>query len=276
MNRLQNKTCVIIGGGSVGGEITNGLAAAITYAREGADVVIVDLTDEAVTDALVRVRLECADQDMTPQLLGIVGDATDDASMRDAVAQTIERFGKIDVLHNNVGIARMGGPIEQSLEDWQLVLNVNLTSMFITCKHVLPHMLERGSGSIVNIGSVGGMRYIGYNYPSYSATKGAVAQFTQNLAIEYAGRGIRANTVAPGYIDSPMIYRQISDAYDTVEEMVAARDALSPTGKMGDSFDVANAALFLASDEARYINGVCLPVDGGLVQSTVPAATAAV
>jgi len=272
VNRLQNKTCVIIGGGSVGGEITNGLAAAITYAREGADVVIVDLTDEAVTDALVRVRLECADQDLTPQLLGIVGDATDDASMRDAIAQTIERFGKIDVLHNNVGIARMGGPIEQSLEEWQQVLNVNLTSMFITCKHVLPHMLERSSGSIVNIGSVGGMRYIGYNYPSYSATKGAVAQFTQNLAIEYAGRGIRANTVAPGYIDSPMIYRQISDAYDTVEEMVAARDALSPTGKMGDSFDVANAALFLASDEARYINGVCLPVDGGLVQSVAPPA----
>lgn len=271
MNRLENKTCVVIGGGSVGGEITNGLAAAITYAREGADVVIVDLTDEAVTDALVRVRLECADQELTPQLLGVVGDATDDASMRDAIAQTIERFGKIDVLHNNVGIARMGGPIEQSLEEWQQVLNVNLTSMFITCKHVLPHMLERRSGSIVNIGSVGGMRYIGYNYPSYSATKGAVAQFTQNLAIEYAGMGIRANTVAPGYIDSPMIYRQISEAYDTVEEMVAARDALSPTGKMGDSFDVANAALFLASDEARYINGVCLPVDGGLVQSVVTA-----
>lgn len=271
MRRLENKTCLIIGGGSIGGEITNGLAAAITYAREGADVVIVDLTDEAVTDALVRVRLECAEHDASPQLLGIVGDATDEASMRDAVAQTIERFGKIDVLHNNVGIARMGGPIEQSLEEWQQVLNVNLTSMFITCKHVLPHMLERRSGSIVNIGSVGGMRYIGYNYPSYSATKGAVAQFTQNLAIEYAAQGIRANTVAPGYIDSPMIYRQISDAYDTVEEMVAARDALSPTGKMGDSFDVANAALFLASDEARYINGVCLPVDGGLVQSVVTA-----
>ncbi|UBH05425.1 oxidoreductase [Leucobacter sp. Psy1] len=271
MRRLENKTCLIIGGGSIGGEITNGLAAAITYAREGADVVIVDLTDEAVTDALVRVRLECAEHDASPQLLGIVGDATDEASMRDAVAQTIERFGKIDVLHNNVGIARMGGPIEQSLEEWRQVLNVNLTSMFITCKHVLPHMLERRSGSIVNIGSVGGMRYIGYNYPSYSATKGAVAQFTQNLAIEYAAQGIRANTVAPGYIDSPMIYRQISDAYDTVEEMVAARDALSPTGKMGDSFDVANAALFLASDEARYINGVCLPVDGGLVQSVVTA-----
>lgn len=271
MRRLENKTCLIIGGGSIGGEITNGLAAAITYAREGADVVLVDLTDEAVTDALVRVRLECAEHDASPQLLGIVGDATDEASMRDAVAQTIERFGKIDVLHNNVGIARMGGPIEQSLEEWQQVLNVNLTSMFITCKHVLPHMLERRSGSIVNIGSVGGMRYIGYNYPSYSATKGAVAQFTQNLAIEYAAQGIRANTVAPGYIDSPMIYRQISDAYDTVEEMVAARDALSPTGKMGDSFDVANAALFLASDEARYINGVCLPVDGGLVQSVVTA-----
>lgn len=270
MNRLQNKTCLIFGGGSVGGEITNGLAAAIVYAREGANVSIVDLSEDAVRDGLSRIRTECEAPGIDERLLGFVGDATEDASVRNAVERTVARFGRIDVLHNNVGIARMGGPVEQSLDEWNLVMNVNLTSMFLSCKHVLPVMLEQGSGSIVNIGSIGGMRYIGYNYPSYSASKGAVAQFTQNLALEYASRGIRANTIAPGYINTPMIYRQISSAYETVEEMVAARDALSPTGRMGDSFDVANAALFLASDESRYVNGICLPVDGGLVQSAAP------
>ena len=274
MNRLTDKTCIVFGGGSVGGEINNGLAASIVYAREGARVAIVDLNEAAVEGALQRVREECAAAGIdAPELLGVVGNVTDSASVERAVTQTVERFGTIDVLHNNVGIAKMGGPIEQSLEDWNLVMNVNLTSMFLTCKYVLPHMITQGSGSIINIGSVGGMRYIGYDYPSYSATKGAVTQFTQNLALEYAAKGIRANTVAPGYINTPMIYRQISDAYDTVEEMVAARDALSPTGKMGDSFDVAHAALFLASDESRYVNGVCLPVDGGLVQSSAPPAT---
>lgn len=273
MKRLSKKSCIVFGGGSVGGEINNGLAAAITYAREGASVTIVDLSSAAVEGGVERVREECARLGLTPAVLGLVGDVTDESSVKGAVAAAVAEFGTIDVLHNNVGVARMGGPIEQSIEDWKFSLDVNLTSIFLTCKHVLPHMLAQGSGSIINIGSVGGMRYIGYNYPSYSATKGAVAQFTQNLALEYASRGIRANTIAPGYINTPMIYRQISSAYDSVEAMVAARDALSPTGKMGDSFDVANAALFLASDEARYVNGVCLPVDGGLVQSSAPSAT---
>ncbi len=272
MNRLSKKSCIVFGGGSVGGEINNGLAAAITYAREGARVTVVDVSAAAVEGGVQRVRDECAARGLTASVLGIVGDVTDEGSVKRAVDSAIAEFGRIDVLHNNVGVARMGGPIEQTIEDWKFSIDVNLTSIFLTCKHVLPHMLEQGSGSIINIGSVGGMRYIGYNYPSYSATKGAVAQFTQNLALEYAARGIRANTIAPGYINTPMIYRQISSAYDSVEAMVAARDALSPTGKMGDSFDVANAALFLASDESRYVNGVCLPVDGGLVQSSAPRA----
>lgn len=270
MKRLEGKVCLIFGGGSVGGEITNGLAAAITYAREGALVAIVDLSEAAVEDGLARIRQECGAD--SPSLLGLVGNATDEDSVRDTVEQTVQTFARIDVLHNNVGIARMGGPVEQSLDEWNLVMNVNITSMFLTCKYVIPHMLAQGSGSIINIGSIGGLRYIGYNYPSYSASKGAVVQFTQNIALEYAAHGIRANTVAPGYIDSPMIYRQISAAYDSVEEMAAARHALSPTGRMGDSFDVANAALFLASDESRYVNGVCLPVDGGLSQSSAPPA----
>ena len=274
MNRLLNKSCLVFGGGSVGGETNNGVAAAITYAREGAHVTIVDMSAAAVDDGVQRVREECEAVGVVPSVLGVVGDVTSEDSVRAAVDAAVAEFGGIDVLHNNVGIARMGGPVELTMDEWNLSINVNLTSVFLTCKYVLPHMLERGAGSIINIGSVGGMRYIGYNYPSYSATKGAVAQFTQNLALEYASHGIRANTIAPGYINTPMIYRDISSAYDTVEEMVAARDALSPTGKMGDSFDVANAALFLASDESRYVNGVCLPVDGGLVQSCAPQAQA--
>ncbi|GAA2540421.1 glucose 1-dehydrogenase [Microbacterium mitrae] len=274
MNRLLNKTALVFGGGSIGGEINNGLATALTYAREGANVAIVDMNQDAVDGAVQRIIDDLTALGLQPAVLGIVGNVTDDAEVSAAVATTVQRFGRIDVLHNNVGIARMGGPIEQPIDEWNLMLNVNLTSVFLTCKHVLPHMVAQGSGSIINVGSVGGMRYIGYNYPSYSATKGAVTQFTQNLALEYAAQGIRANTIAPGYINTPMIYKQISGAYDTVEEMVAARDALSPTGRMGTSFDVANAALFLASDESRYVNGVCLPVDGGLVQSSAPPAHA--
>lgn len=271
---MLNKTALVFGGGSIGGEINNGLATALTYAREGANVVIVDMNQDAVDGAVQRIIDDLTALGLQPAVLGIVGNVTDDAEVSAAVAATVQRFGRIDVLHNNVGIARMGGPIEQPIDEWNLMLNVNLTSVFLTCKHVLPHMVAQGSGSIINVGSVGGMRYIGYNYPSYSATKGAVTQFTQNLALEYAAQGIRANTIAPGYINTPMIYKQISGAYDTVEEMVAARDALSPTGRMGTSFDVANAALFLASDESRYVNGVCLPVDGGLVQSSAPPAHA--
>lgn len=274
VNLLLNKTALVFGGGSIGGEINNGLATALTYAREGANVVIVDMNQDAVDGAVQRIVDDLTALGLQPAVLGIVGNVTDDAEVSAAVAATVQRFGRIDVLHNNVGIARMGGPIEQPIDEWNLMLNVNLTSVFLTCKHVLPHMVAQGSGSIINVGSVGGMRYIGYNYPSYSATKGAVTQFTQNLALEYAAQGIRANTIAPGYINTPMIYKQISGAYDTVEEMVAARDALSPTGRMGTSFDVANAALFLASDESRYVNGVCLPVDGGLVQSSAPPAHA--
>ena len=274
VNRLLNKTALVFGGGSIGGEINNGLATALTYAREGANVAIVDMNQDAVDGAVQRIVDDLTALGLQPAVLGIVGNVTDDAEVSAAVAATVQRFGRIDVLHNNVGIARMGGPIEQPIDEWNLMLNVNLTSVFLTCKHVLPHMVAQGSGSIINVGSVGGMRYIGYNYPSYSATKGAVTQFTQNLALEYAAQGIRANTIAPGYINTPMIYKQISGAYDTVEAMVAARDALSPTGRMGTSFDVANAALFLASDESRYVNGVCLPVDGGLVQSSAPPAHA--
>jgi len=271
MERLSNKVALVFGGGSAGGEINNGLAASIVYARAGATVAIVDVNEAAVSGGLERLNAECAELGVPFNGRGIVGDVTSEESVSAAVDQVIAQYGHIDVLHNNVGIARMGGPVEMSLEEWELVMRINLTSAFLTCKFVLPHMLKQRSGSIVNIASIGGMRYIGYNYPSYSASKGGMIQFTTNLALQYARDGIRANCVAPGYIESPMMYKQISGNFNSVEEMVEARNALSPTGKMGDSFDVAYASLFLASDEAKYVNGVCLPVDGGLTQQSASA-----
>lgn len=265
--RMAGKTAIVFGGGSAGGETNNGLAAALAYGHEGANVFIVDVAQSAVDGALEKLYERKDSQGLSIAVGGAVADVTDSEAVEDSVRACVAEVGKPDVLHNNVGVARMGGPIEMSVEDWDDMMKVNLTSAFITIKHVLPIFLEQNQGSIVNIASVGGMRYLGYNYPSYSATKGGMIQFTVNIALEYAKRGIRANAIAPGFIETPMMYKQISGNYASRDEMLEARNALSPTGKMGTSFDVAQAALFLASDEAKYINGVCLPVDGGLTAS---------
>ena len=180
-------------------------------------------------------------------------DVTDSAAVKAVVDDTTARWGRVDVLQNNVGIAKMGGPIELDEADWQRVMDVNLTSVFLSCKHVLPVMLAQGKGAIVNVSSIAAIRWVGYPYASYCASKGG----------QYAAQGIRANAIMPGLMDTPLIRNQIAGQYADVESMIRERDALSPTGKMGDAWDVANAALFLASDEAKYVNGVCLPVDGG-------------
>lgn len=265
--RMAGKTVLVFGGGSVGGEINNGLAASLTYAHEGANVFVVDVSQAALDGALEKLAEDKDSKSLPITFGGGVADVSDSGSVEASVRECVYQVGKPNVLHNNVGIARMGGPAEMSLEEWDFVMKVNLTSAFITTKHVLPIFLEQGHGSIVNIASAGGMRYLGYNYPSYSATKGGMIQFTINLALEYAKKGIRANAVAPGFIETPMMYKQIAGNYASVGEMLEARHALSPTGKMGTSFDVAQAALFLASDESKYVNGVCLPVDGGLTAS---------
>lgn len=269
MFTLENQVAIVFGGGSIGGETNNGLAACLAFAKAGAKVALVDANPEAVEGALGRFEQEFPGS-KDARVIGLQADVTNPDAVKATVDATVEAFGRIDVLHNNVGIARMGGPIEMDLDEWNLVLNVNLTSAFLTTKYVLPHMLEQGKGAIINVASVGGMRYIGYNYPSYTATKAALIGFTQTVALEYAAQGIRANAISPGYIETPMMYRQISGNYNSVEEMVAARDALSPTGKMGESNDVAAAAVYLASDAAKYVNGTCLPVDGGLIQRATP------
>jgi NAD(P)-dependent dehydrogenase (short-subunit alcohol dehydrogenase family) len=186
------------------------------------------------------------------------------------VQSCVETHGRVDVLHNNVGILEVGGPVEASEESWDRVLKVNLKSMFLTCKMTLPHMERQGRGAIVNISSITAIRYLGVPYISYSASKAAVVQLTQSIAMQYAAHHIRANVILPGLMNTPMIVKPLKDAYTggDVQKMIDIRDEQCPMGTMGDAWDVAHAALFLASDEAKYITGAELVVDGGLTCQT--------
>lgn len=255
--RLRGKVAIVFGAGSAGEGWGNGKAAAVAYARAGAQVAAVDLDPAAagVTAGLIQAEGGTA--------IAIEANAAVLAAVEHAVAETRRAFGRIDILHNNVGITSQGGPVETSEAVWDQVMTTNVKSMFLTCKVILPLMEAQGGGAIINIGALGGIRWTGYAYCAYAASKGAVNSFTQSVALQYAAKGIRANCILPGVMDTPHIYRQISGFYASREEMIEARHRLSPTGRMGDGWDVANAAVFLASDEARYINGIELLVDGG-------------
>lgn len=256
--QLKDKVALVFGAGSVGPGWGNGKAAAVAYARAGVRVVAIDLTREAAAATGDLIAVEGG------QAIAVAADATRAADVQRAVAAALEAYGRIDILHNNVGITSQGGPVETSEETWDRVMTVNVKSMFLTCKTVLPLFEAQRSGAIVNIGALGGVRWTGYAYCAYAASKGAVNSFTQSVALQYAGLGIRANCILPGVMDTPHIYQQISGFYASRDEMVAARNKLSPTGHMGDGWDVAHAAVFLASDAARFINGVELMVDGGM------------
>ena len=258
-NRLQDKLILVFGAGSVGEGWGNGKATAVAYAREGATVVAVDRersAAEATAGIIEALGGRCSTY---------AADVTDSASVKAVVDDVVARHGRIDVLHNNVGTTIMGGPIELTEEQWNTVLDVNLRSAFLTCKHVLPGMLERGRGVIVNISSIAAVRYTGYPYSAYYAAKAGLNQFTVGLALQYARQGIRVNAIMPGLMNTPLIYQQISGQYSNAEAMAKARHEATPMGRMGTGWDIAAAAVFLASDEASYITGVCLPVDGGLI-----------
>jgi NAD(P)-dependent dehydrogenase (short-subunit alcohol dehydrogenase family) len=170
------------------------------------------------------------------------------------------------VLHNNVGITNSGGPVEYGEDQWDRMMNVNAKSIFLTAKHALPHMVRQRSGSIVNIGSINGERAIPFPKFAYAASKAAMIAMSREIAIQYAPVGIRSNVVLVGLIRSPIVEQNNVKLYGgELEEMWRKRDAMSPTGKQGEVWDVANASLFFASDESRYVNGTVLPVDGGLI-----------
>ncbi|MET0134306.1 MAG: SDR family oxidoreductase [Kibdelosporangium sp.] len=257
MNRLDGRVALVFGAGSSGRRLSNGRAAALAYARAGALVVPIDIDRGSAEHTAELIIAEGG------TALPLVADVTDEDDVANAVAAAVE-LGVPTILHNNVGAAVIGGIDGLSRTTWDQALSVNVTSVFLTCKHTLPHMLAAGGGAVVNVSSLAAIRYVGYDYPAYMAAKAAVNQLTVALALTHARDGIRVNAVVPGLIDTPMVERQLHTAPGAAAEAKARRDAASPTGRMGTPWDVAHAAVFLASDDAAYINGVCLPVDGGL------------
>lgn len=256
--RLDGKAAILFGAGSVGEGWGNGKAAAVLYAREGARVACVDVNLEAAEQTRKVIESEGG------TAIALQADVTSLDSVRSAVEAAKQAWGAIDVLHNNVGMNIAGGPVETTEEDWDRVMAVNLKSLLFTCKCVLPIMEEQRRGAIVNISSLASIRWMHFNYISYYASKAGVNNFTRAVALQYADKGIRANTVLPGLMDTPHIYQAMKDHYSDFTEMREARAAVTPMKRMGDGWDIAHAALFLASDEAKYITGIELCVDGGL------------
>lgn len=262
--RLQGKTIIVTGAGSIGPGWGNGKAAAALFAREGANVLAVDMKRAAAEETVAIIAGEGG------RATAFAGNVTDESSVREMIAACISVYGRIDVLHNNVGILKAGDPIDTTVADWDMVMNVNTKAFFLPCKHALPHMLSQGKGVIINISSISGFRNLGAPYIAYNTSKGSVVSFTRNLAATYAARGIRANSILPGIIDTPMArdatIQNSGKREDEIdfEALAKTRAARVPMKRTGTGWDIAKAALFLASDDSEYITGSEIYVDGGL------------
>src|SRR5436305_1004846 len=260
--RLQGKVAVIVGAGQSPGEgIGNGRATALRFAQEGARVLAVDrdLASAEATVAMIAGEGGVA--------AAFAADVTREATLASAMQEAVARWDRLDILHNNVGVSIAGGdkPLEELTEDaFDHVCAINLRGTIMACKHVLPIMRLQRSGAIINISSVAA-RENSYPLVTYKATKAATIAFTEQLALQNASYGIRANCILPGLMDTPMAVDTRARASNRSRaEFAAEREAKVPLrGRMGSAWDVANAALFLASDEANFITGVALPVDGG-------------
>jgi len=263
--RLKGKVAIVTGAGSIGPGIGNGKATAIVFAREGAKVMAVDCNLQAAQETKRLIDAEGG------HCFVFEADVSRSDDCRNMVEKCIEIFGRVDILHNNVGLSARGGPVETSEEDWDRIMAVNVKSMFLTCKYVLPYMEKQGSGCIINISSGASIRVQWSPLLAYAVSKAGVNALTREIAIQYAAKGIRVNAILPGLIKTPRLeYYHKAFWGGDVEEMWKQRDAMCPTGKQGEPWDIAYAALFLASDEAKYITGVALPVDGGLVSAVRP------
>ena len=260
--RLSGKTALVVGAGSVGPGWGNGKATAVLFAREGAKVFCVDVNPAAAEETVNIIRAEGGDAQ------AFQADVSKPAEIAGFVEACVRHYGRIDVLDNNVGLAEVGGVVELDEAVWDRMFQVNLKSCFLAMKHVIPVMERQGGGSIVNISSIASIRYTGVPYSTYYATKAAMNHLSRTTAVEYAGRNIRVNCVLPGLMKTPMVEKStgLADTYakGDVEAMWKARDAQVPMGHMGTAWDVAYAALFLASDESRYVTGLDLVVDGGV------------
>ncbi len=258
---LADRVALVFGAGSSGPGWGNGKASALAYARAGARVACVDQHLERAQETVDLIRAENGDA------IALAAEVASSSDVAAAVQATVDKWQRLDVLHNNVGISLFGGPVDLSEADWDRSMDVNLKSVFLACKHALPVMERQGRGVITNISSILSVRVSWYDQIAYYASKAAVDHFTRAVAVKYAAKGIRCNAILPGLLNTPLLYANpaIVGTHGGVEAMTASRDASSPTGKQGSAWDVANAAVFLASDAAAYINGVLLPIDGGLI-----------
>ncbi|PHY07724.1 MAG: 3-oxoacyl-ACP reductase [Alcaligenaceae bacterium] len=260
VRRLEGKVALVTGAGCVGPGWGNGRAIAVRFAQEGARVFAVDKDLSTMTETLALIAE--ASGEVTPYQCNVL----DGKAIPALVAACVKQYGGIDILVNNVGGGSPGGPITLSEESWDAQMNINLKTVFMMCKYVMPVMLEKGAGSIVNIASISGIRWSGAAQVGYAASKAGVIQFGRVVAVEYASKGIRINSVLPGQLHTPLVEVRVAknQSGGDVEAILKRRQARIPMPFMGDGRDTANAALFLASDEARFITGTELIVDGGM------------
>jgi NAD(P)-dependent dehydrogenase (short-subunit alcohol dehydrogenase family) len=259
-DRLRGKVAIVTGAGCVGPGWGNGRAVAVLFALAGAKVFAVDRDLSAMDETLARIHA------LGGAVTAHACDVTDSGAVAAMVAACVETYGRVDVLVNNVGGSTAGGAVALAEDKWNAQIDLNLKSVFLTCKHALPEMEKVGGGAIVNTASTSGIRFTGSPQVAYAATKAAVIQLGRVTAVEYAPRGIRVNTVVPGQLHTPMVEVRLAGQRTggNVDALLDSRLKRIPLGFMGDGRDTAYAALFLASDEARFVTGTEIVVDGGM------------
>ena len=254
-SRLAGKVAVVTGGGSRGDLVGTGQASAIVFARQGARVLVVDRDPDNAAKTVATIEEEGGEASL------FEADVTETAACRAMVDAAVERYGALHVLFNNVGVGGSGTVVEVDEDAWDHAIKVNLKSVMLSSKHAIPKMIEAGGGSIVNISSIDGIRAGVWPNTPYAAAKGGIINLTRHMAVHHGRDNIRVNCIAPGMIHAPFV-RTISD------ELRELRRRGSPLGVEGTAWDIAWAGVFFASDESRYVSGVTLTVDGGLLAAT--------
>lgn len=248
--RLKGKTAIITGGGEGIGKAT-----ALLFCKEGAKVGITGRTKKKLDEVVKEAK-------GSGEIIAIPGDVSNEEDVKGIVQKFIKKYNKVDILFNNAGVLEVGTVTTTSVEAWDKIIDINVKGSFLMSKHIVPHMLKNGGGSIINNSSVLG--FIGcQNTIAYNTSKGAIMQFTRSLAIDHAKQGIRANTICPGFIKTKMNEDFIGNPPDAQKQLDDIAAGLVPMGKRGEPDDIAYALVYLASDESKYVTGASLVVDGG-------------